>query len=378
MKKIMLFFIFLIIFLVNFLYPQSNMFDTEVTSTGVVEQLTDDKMLSMLDVALKNLPEKVKSLPNNIRRVSFYSLKADRTQVSQPLLKQIQGKIEAAFTSLSVPITLVYSPEIKPVKIVAKDDTITFSSGFQSTEEIKNIAQKLRLDGLLEGEIYYTPKNVYLNLRIFDTETMAIVWSCELTNIAPPPPPPAKQKLIWYDIGFGCTWLPVENVTVSEDGGVRSVTKTAYYYNADLRLLTKMLFEERLKFAMSVGSLYLYEGINISTKTVVSSSKRGSGPNNLFVRIGFKFSLLQKEAVIPGVGKRDLLSTEIAFGNIFASANETLNIPFYSLRFESDITKEISVTLGLSYVPLTAIPNTGLRTGGFMYEVSIIRFILNP
>ncbi|MCS7227967.1 MAG: hypothetical protein NZ839_03270, partial [Endomicrobia bacterium] len=237
----------------------------------IEEKLTDDKMLSMLDVALKNLSEKVKTIPTNIRRVTFYSLKADRTQVSQPLLKQMQGKIEAAFASVQAPITLVYSPEIKPVRIVAKDDTITFSSGFQSTEEVKNIAQKLRLDGLLEGEIYYTPKTVYLNLRIFDTETMSIVWSCELTNIVPPPPLPAKQKMFWYDLGIGGVFLPVS---------FENVSKTAIYYAGDFRILTRMLFEEKLKFSLSAGTFFLYEGINISTKTFVSSSKRASGPNN--------------------------------------------------------------------------------------------------
>jgi len=349
---------------------------TEVSTIVVEEKLTEDKMLQMLDVALKNLPEKVKTLPNNIRRVSFYSLKADRSQVSQPLLKQIQGKIEAALSSLSkesgINFNLVYSPEIKPVKITAKDDTVTFTSGFQSTEEIKNIAQKLRLDGLMEGEIFYTPKNVYLNLRIFDTDTMNIVWSCELTNIPPPaPPPPPKQKLFWFDLGIGGASLSVNNET-------DNVSKTATYYDIDLRILTKMLFEEKLKFSVSVGSLFLYEGINVSTKTFVSSPTRGSGPNNIFASVGVKISLIQKESVIPEVGKRDLLSMSISFGNIFASSKETINIPFYSIKFETDLTKEISFSAGISYVTPTTIPEVGVKAGGVMYEKSVIRFVLNP
>lgn len=345
-----------------------------ISSTTIVEEkLTDEKMLYMLDIALKGLQEKIKSIPNNIRRVSFYSLKADRSQVSQPLLKQMQGKIEATFASISAPITLVYSPEIKPVKIVAKDDTVTFTSGFQSTEEIKNIAQKLRLDGLLEGEIYYTPKTVYLNLRIFDTETMSIVWSCELTNLTPPPPPPpAKQKLFWYDLGIGGTSIPVESLSTEQ------TSKVAVYYSVDLRMLTKMLFEERLKFTLSAGTFFLYEGVNSSTKTIVSSSRRGSGPNNLVARIGIKISLLQKESVIPNIGKRDLLSTEITIGNIFATSSEIINIPIYSIKFESDITKEISISAGISYVMPTKILDVGVKAGGITYEVSIIRFIFNP
>lgn len=374
MKKGLLILLFILIFVVKCYCQFERETSSFVSSTTIVEEkLTDEKMLSMLDVALKNLPEKVKSIPNNIRRVSFYSLKADRSQVSQPLLKQMQGKIEAAFASISAPITLVYSPEIKPVRIVAKDDTVTFTSGFQSTEEVKNIAQKLRLDGLLEGEIYYTPKTVYLNLRIFDTETMSIVWSCELTNITPPPPPPpAKQKLFWYDLGIGGTVIPVEPLATT------NIPKSATYYNVDLRILTRMLFEERLKFTISAGTFFLYEGINSSTRTIVSSPRRASGPNNFFARVGIKISLLQKESIIPNIGKRDLLSTEITTGNIFATSSEVINIPFYSVKFESDLTKEISISAGISYVTPTKILDVGVKTGGITYEISIIRFIFNP
>lgn len=374
MKKIL--YLYVIVFV--FITVSYSQFREEVTSyqtSATVEEkkLTDEKMLSMLDVALKNLPEKVKSIPNNIRRVTFYSLKADRTQVSQPLLKQIQGKIEAAFASASPSVTLVYSPEIKPIRIVAKDDTITFTSGFQSTEEIKTIAQKLRLDGLLEGEIYYTFQTVYLNLRIFDTETMSIVWSCELNNIPPPlPTPPPKQKMLWYDIGIGGMITPIESLLSD------SSPKTASYYSIDLRILVQTLFEKKLKFSVSAGTFYLYEGIQSSTKTIVSSSQRSSGPSNPFVRIGAKLSLIQKESIIPEVGKRDLLSLELTAGNIFASSKEIINIPFYSLKFESDITKEISISAGISYVSPTKIPEVGVKTGGVSYEISFIRFILNP
>jgi hypothetical protein len=368
--------IVLVLSLANLSVVWSQYYTTEVSTTVVEEKLTEDKMLQMLDVALKNLPEKIKTLPNNIKRIAFYSLRADRTQVSQPLLKQIQGKIEATFSSLSkesgMNFNLVYSPEIKPIKIVAKDDTITFSSGFQSTEEIKNIAQKLRLDGLMEGEIFYTPKYVYLNLRIFDAETMNIVWSCELTNIVPPaPPPPPKQKLFWFDLGIGGASLSVNNET-------NNVSKTATYYDIDLRILTKMLFEEKMRFLISFGTLFLYEGFNNSTKTFVSSPTRGSGPNNIFTSVGVKISLIQKESVIPEVGKRDLLSMSISFGNIFASSKETINIPFYSIKFETDLTKEISFSAGISYVTPTTIPEVGVKAGGVMYEISVIRFVFNP
>ncbi|MDW8055154.1 MAG: hypothetical protein RMJ13_00390 [Elusimicrobiota bacterium] len=371
MKKTKFLLLFSLVFTTNLCFCQVRRETVQPSGTDE-EKLTDEKMLSMLDTALRNLPEKIKLIPTNIRRVAFYSLRADRTQVSQVLLRQIQGKIESSFTSASEHVSLVYSPEVKPIKIVAKDDTLTFTSGFQSTEEIKSLAQKLRLDGLLEGEIYYTPQTVYLNLRIFDTETMSIVWSCELNNIVPTPPPPAKPKLFWYDLGFGFSSIPVELLSPAE------ATKVASYYNADLRILMKTLFEEKIKFSLSAGTLFLYEGVYSSTKTIVSSSRRGTGPNSFFVRGGIKLSLIQRESIIPGIGKKDLLSVEFSFGNIFAAGKEMVNIPCYSVKFESDITKEITVSAGVNYLPPTKLPEVNFRAGGIGYEISVIRFILNP
>ena len=103
------------------------------------KMLTDDRMIEMLDMSLQNLPQRLAKLDPKIRRIAFYSLKVDRRNISLPLLRQIQGKIEAAILSMERPI-LVYSPELKPLKIVSKKNQISFISGFQSTEEIREIS----------------------------------------------------------------------------------------------------------------------------------------------------------------------------------------------------------------------------------------------
>lgn len=355
------------LFLLHFNFALSVLY----AESDINEKLTDEKMMAMLDIALSKLPEKVTIFPENIRRVAFYALRADRSQVSQILLRQIQGKIESAFCSLGK-VHLVFAPEVKPIKIIAKDESIIFSSGFQTSDEIRNIAQKLRIDGFLEGEIYYTTKYVFLNLRIFDAETLNILWSAELTNEIPISPPEPPQKIMWYDVGLGGAAMPAERL-------LDNTFHRAIFYTADFRTLIQTHFDERIKFSISGGILYLYEGISSSTMTIVTSNKRAVGPPSYVFRIGLRYALLRKESKIRNVGIRDLLSTEFSVGNIFAAGKERINILNFLLRFELDITKDISITAGLSYIPLTQISEADIRVGGgFMYEICIIRLLLNP
>lgn len=334
-----------------------------------VAELTDDDIIYMLDSTLKKLPEKIAKLKPEIRRIAIYSLRVDRTNISQPLFRQIQGIIESAFVQLERPI-LVYAAAVKPLKIVSREDSITFTSGFQTADEIKEIAQKLRLDGFLEGELYLTTNALYLNLRIFDTDSMTIVWSQDFTSKTPPEPP--KPKLTSIDLGFGGYGMQLNETT---DSGI-SIPPYAHYYTADLRILQKVPAEQKIKFTITAGLLYLYSGIDSSDVTIVSS--RGFGPIGLLTRIGLRISLIPMTTKEKN-SRRDWLATEISFGRIFGSGTKGLNI--LGVRVESDITKDISVAAGISFVPLTEIKfgaNGKVKAGGLSYEISLLRFNFMP
>ncbi|MEW6557009.1 MAG: hypothetical protein AB1349_06610 [Elusimicrobiota bacterium] len=340
-----------------------------------VAEITDDSILDMVDISLKGLPEKIAKLKPEIRRIAFYSLKVDRRNVSPPLFRQIQGKIESAFLQLTKPI-LVYTPEVKPLKVVSKKDSISFTTGFQTTDEIKEISQKLKLDGFLEGELFVTANNVYLNLRIFEADSMAIAWSeevkcvADLTKLELEPP---KPKLTGVDWGFGISGIQLGETATTG----MSVPQYANYYTTDLRISQKTTAGEKTRFTITAGFLCLYSGASTSTVTMVSSKKLG--PLGIFGRLGVRVSLIPVDTK-EGL-RRDWLATEISAGKIFGSGMGTTGLTVFGLRLESDITKNVSVAAGISIVPVTNIAvgkTSNIKAGSLSYEISLLRFNYMP
>lgn len=336
-----------------------------LASGTLLAQLSDDVVIKMVDDALKAFPEVTKEIPVNVRRISFYSLRVDRKNVSQPLLRQIQGKIESAFLKAERPV-LVFSPELKPIRIISKEDSISFVSGFQSTDEVKDIARKLRLDGMLEGELLLTKNAVYVNLRIFDAESMAIVWSKEFSSLLPPEP-----QTLWTKFGFGIAGIPVSKGLGGETIGLPD---SANYYQVDLKILNRTVFSDRAKYVVSTGILYLFEGINSSTATIVSKEKDGIGTINLAVKFGIKLAIFSSKITRENL-VRDWLSVEFGVGRIFGHGTSGLNL--VGVEIESEITKDLSFGIGLNFVPISEITyatNATAKVGGLMYEISFLRF----
>jgi len=343
--------------------------------------------------------------------VAFSSMKVDRTNVSMALAKQIQGKIEARVTS-SGKVILVYSPDIKPIKVSASEGSITLSSGFQTTDEIKQIAEKLRLDGLMEGEFYLTPDTLYMNLRIIDSRSMAIVWSQEFSSVipVPPPPPPVPpgppplpvKKYTGIDYGIGVLGLQMTAVPGATTGnpppppatGV-SVPAYAKYYSLDARLSEKTIFSDKVRLTMTAGLLSLMDGLDSNSALGISvrntSVSGNMFPPTIFARIGMRISIVPRKVPEENVANpftlpRDILASELNAGKIWLTG--TSGITTVGLRFESDITRVLSIAFGFSYAEkqdiIIANSNQGasynrkVTVGGTYYEVSLLRFNFMP
>ncbi|OQA92604.1 MAG: hypothetical protein BWY26_00143 [Elusimicrobia bacterium ADurb.Bin231] len=359
-------------------------------------QLSDKEILSLVDLTINNLPDRMVDIPPEIRRVAFISMKADRSVVSVPLAKQIQGKIEAKAASAGK-ITMVYAPEVKPIKVSASEGVITLSSGFQTSDEIKQLGEKLRLDGLMEGEMYFTSDTLYMNVRIFDARNMAIVWSHELSSVIPVPPPPPPpppplpvKKYTGIDYGFGIAGLQLRDIP-----GVTGVDVPdfAKYYCLDARISEKTIFTDKVRFTLAGGLLSLFSGLKSGDVagthvSVDNTSVSGRVLATVFARIGVRISLIPRKLsdekiANPFTKPRDILASEVSVGKIWVrgtSGLETLGI-----RFESDITRVLSVAAGFSYVTSedtviasSAAGNRKVTVGGMYYEISLLRFNFMP
>lgn len=358
------------------------------SSKNIFAEFSEDEILSLVDVALKDVPQRITKIKPEIHRIAFYSLKLDMANFSPALARQIQGKIEAKIFSGSHPI-LVYAPEIKPIKITAKEDSFTLSSGFQSSQEIKDIADKLRIDGFMEGELLLTQSTLYLNLRILDSNTLSVVWNEEFTTKLPPPPPPPPPlpeiKYTGVDFGFGSGGLQLTETLTS--AGVE-IPKFAEFYCMDFRISEKTIINERIRFALTGGLFYLSKGIK-STKdvSVLATTVSGEGTMSFYGRIGIRFSLIPSKYELlvstsvknPFKKQRDVLATEISLGKFFATA--TQGIDMAGIRFEFDITRVLSMSFGGGYISQEDIEfatNKKVKIGGVYYEIYLLRFNFMP
>jgi hypothetical protein len=331
---------------------------------------TDDKLIEMLDSCLKTLPDKIAELDPKVRRISFFSLKVDRSNITLPLFRQIYGKIESSLLKVQKPI-LVYAPEIKPIKIISNEDSITLVSGFQNTEEIKDIATKLRLDGYLEGELYVTKQMLYLNLRIFETDNMSIVWSQELTSESQQTTPPEKKQT-GIDYGIGMAGIPVAETPTSTN---MTIPSYANYYTFDMRISQKTISGDSVRFTLTGGLLYLYDGVT-GTNLDPTIVTKGGIDAKFFTRIGARISLIPVPKLEP---RRDWLAMEISYGRLFGMG--AAGVSMIGLKLESDITKNITLGAGVNYIPITetaVLPNKIVKVGGLAYEISLLRFNYKP
>jgi hypothetical protein len=350
----------------------------------------------MVDTTIAAMPDKMATIPKEINRVAFYSLKVDRANVSVPLAKQIQGKIEAKISSTGR-ITVIYAPEIKPIKITAGEGSLTLSSGFQTTEEIRAVSDKLRLDGMMEGEFYLTKDTLYLNLRIFDTRSMAVVWSQEFSSILPPvplppppppPPPPVPvKKYTGVDYGFGIAGLQLMGTDTT---GVKAPSY-AQYYCIDFRISEKTILTEKVRWTLTGGFLSLMTGLKSGRDSlgqdvnVNNTSVSGRILATPFARVGVRMSLipakiLDEHVANPFTKPKDVLASELSIGKLWVRSTTGLNT--VGLRFECDITRVLSVAAGFYYASQdeVAIAANGrkVKVGGTYYEVSLLRFNFMP
>lgn len=95
-------------------------------------------------------------------------------------------------------IQLVNLPELKPIRVVVREDSFRLTNGLQSFEDMKKLNTETELDGLLEGDLFLSGENLYLNMKITETATGEIVWTGDLFSKEFISPPASRNTLrLW-------------------------------------------------------------------------------------------------------------------------------------------------------------------------------------
>ncbi|MFC1546802.1 FlgO family outer membrane protein [bacterium] len=321
--------------------------------------MAPEKIMQKLDDSLDIFPGKIAALPPEFKRINFYSLYIDK-EIPKSLTRQIYGKLESIIIKEKGDI-LVYAPEIRPVKITYKKNMLKITSKFNTTKEIKDISERLKLDGILLGELYIAKNSLYLNLRIIDSSNMEIVWSEEFTSEKKSL---KTRKTAIFDIGAGVNKMQI-------DSDVAAYPDIVEYLALEARLLQRIYNQDDYKLTFTFGLTPLYKGIEASQKTIISDQNL----LNIYGKIGLRASLIPSEdkGETNEVILRDWLAVELSLGKMLGKGINNANL--FTLKVESDFTKNISSAIGFTFVSKEEliIDNNKVKIGGLMYEISLIR-----
>lgn len=326
--------------------------------------LSDSDILAGVDMALRILPDRIVTLPADVKRLGFYALNADRRTIPRVLHRQIRSRIEGAFAALESP-ALIFTPELRPLYLVADSTGIRFHSGFRTAHEARDLAARYQLDGFLEATVAAGEDAVFIELRVIDPNTLTALWQESFES--------PIGRLSRSGISFGLKGIGLSPKVMNDP----DVPAFAQYSVGEYRFMQKSHRDEHFKAFIAGGLLIAHGYIPSRTRTLVS----GASTVNFFGRVGIRLSLIP---VIYDGGPdywHTWASLEVSATRIFGEGNIPLGE--FGVRIESDITPSITVGAGLSYVPPVPVsyqrtapgtPVAEVIVGGLSYELTLVRF----
>lgn len=326
----------------------------------------EQEVLKLLEEALISLPERIKTLKPQVRTVAFYSLFADREKFSPLLLKQLQTIIENNFVKIQHP-SLIFVPELKPIRIISREDKFVLSSGIRSRNELLKIAKDNFLDGLIEGDLLYSGNSLYLSLRIIEIATGEIVWSEIFSGRAPELP---KQKFIDVDLGLGSYSLELSEVTKTTTSAF-TIPSSLNHYVVELAFTESQppQIKKNIRYTFRVGGFLYNRGIK-TTKSTFISGNIAFFLSGFYLKTGIIFPLVEN----PNDRLRNYLDLSLNIGEIVAF--NTTNLTVFSVGLETAITRHFSICAEYNYTPAkeTELVDTKIKMGSSSYQFLVLKY----
>jgi hypothetical protein len=320
------------------------------------KETEEEMIIRLLTTVLQDLPERIKSLKPEIRRILFYSFHVDKSLIKPSLKRSLQATIESAFTKLPQ-VKLVNAPELKPLRIEIRDDSFKLGKGIKSMEEMKKISETYKIDGILEADLFLSKNNLYLNLNITELETGALVWtenffSKEIILIP-------KEFATQVDISFGMTWIETSELQKALINPPKVLSFTPYY-TIELEISEPSFPVKHIDFCLKGGLSLLAEGTSF-----------GGGS---YIKTGLRTGIIKKKdkegRLMEG---RYWLAIDADFGRIFTTEQgQTI----FGIHIESNISQHFSFSAGFSYfTPIEATySGSKIKIGGVSYEIFALRY----
>lgn len=192
------------------------------------------------------------NLPSDMQRIAPCQFKAEARDFTPGMLRQIQARLETVLRESGR--TVVAAPELKTLRIVSTDSSFRVSNTAPDLDELAKLADRLRVDGYLEGSCARTSDgDMMISLRIFRARGGEVVWS---DNFAAGPNKGDRTPL---DLDFSAS-VPFRMFPVTTFvNGSKSYSGASLLSNVALEatITENITMDKRFQVSMSFGYTHL-------------------------------------------------------------------------------------------------------------------------
>ncbi|MBI4369123.1 MAG: hypothetical protein HY547_02720 [Elusimicrobia bacterium] len=330
----------------------------------------EDQVVNLLDEALQSLPKKLESLPSKMGSVAFYTLHSDRKIINPILARNLQSRIEMAFIKAGKP-QLVYVPELKPFKVISRENRFSVTSGIRSLAELQELGKKLDVDGIMEGEINVNRAAIYLTLRVVGTEKGELVWSEDFRSKNAMA---GNRDTFVTDLGIGLFGLQLtdqgRDPSALATAQIATVPAYANYQAIEVRFTEANPKIKSVKFALALGSHVLGSAAKSTTASFISGKTGDIFLGSVYVRSSVIVGLVPNKEF----SDRHWLSAVLSAGRILALGAPDLTEVGFGL--ESQLSSHFSMGANISLAPAkeTTLSATKVKMGGIAYSFFLVRY----
>lgn len=306
-------------------------------------------------------------LPVDVQRVAVYQFRSDAREFRPGTVRYLQTRIEEALSTLGRR-TVVNSPELRTLRVVSTDTSLSVSNSMPTVDELWRLSEKLHVDAFLEGSVARTPDNdLLLSLRIFRAKTGDLAWSGSWIS------GPNRSDGFFPEMDFSVyaplRILPLDRFTSSSGNFTNSVLVTDF--DLEAMATEPITSDRRVELSLSAGYTHLaLRGLPDSL---------GSPPGVHLVHLGAEVSAVLVRKADPSQGH--WLSTYAGYDDFLPLAQRQ-HFGAFRFGYRSRPTRHLSLGAGVLMVPfgdhLVDSPTLGTgRTfdlGWIGYEIDFLHF----
>ena len=318
------------------------------------------------------LSKSFNDLPLQMERIAVSQIKTSPRDFTPGMARYIQSLVEETFRHEAHRIVIT-SPELKTFRIISTDSSFKFTNTTPTNDELAKLAEKLRVDGFIEGSCYKTEDNdVILNLKLYRPTTGEIMWSG--SYIAGPNETKPEGEDVDWSVSASMRYFPIKQGIIPRTNNL-SVLDTLTTLG-----LTQYSIEGAISEPVTSG-----KWLTFSVILGFSSLTGSGGPDSLSVNFNMQMAKFGVEAL--GIFFRKANPEMGYWLGTYVGVHELIpflergNLTLINLGYKSRVSRHFTLGGGINIFPfnnklkgLTTNEKRSLTLEPVGYEITFLHY----